>query len=157
MRGDVLPSIDSASPVSSGPDTKHGLTPLREGLEVPILRLKHVLDAICAHGHHHLCAALRKRDQRYCERSSCPLTHVVFQHDKTDSSVLAHLVIPAEETEAAGRCLGCVETGGAPSVVVVDLHCLGDTVQQLVVRHSGIESEILAHHLENIVSKTLKN
>lgn len=62
--------------------------------------------------------------------------------------MLAHLVIPAEETEAAGRRLRCVETGGASGVVVVDLCCLGDTVQQLVVRHSGIESKVLAHHLK---------
>lgn len=75
-----------------------------------------------------------------------------IQHDKTDRparSVLLHLVIPAEETEAARRCLRCVETGGASRVVVVDLRCLGDAVQQLVVRHSGIESEILAHLLED--------
>lgn len=74
--------------------------------------------------------------------------------------MLAHLIKPAQETKetkAAGRHLRCVEAGGNPGVVVVDLHCLGDTMQQLVVGHSGIESEILAHHLENIISKTLKN
>lgn len=34
-------------------------------------------------------------------------------------------------------------------MVVVDLCRLGDAVQQLVVRHSGIEGKILAYHLEN--------
>ncbi len=72
--------------------------------------------------------------------------------------MLPHLVIPAKETEAAGCCLRCVETGGASGVVVVNLRCLGDTVQQLVVRHIRVEREILAHHLEinTLKSKTQK-
>lgn len=61
-----------------------------------------------------------------------------------------HLVRPPEEAEAARRCLRYVETGGASGVVVVDLGCLGDAVQQLTVGHGGVEGERLAHHLGNI-------
>lgn len=62
MSSDVLPPINGSCPVSSWPDSKHGITAVWEGLEVPLLRLKHVLDTICAHGHHHLCAGLEIRD-----------------------------------------------------------------------------------------------
>ena len=65
VRCDVLPPVDSASPVSSRPDPKHDLTLVREGLEVPLLRLKHVLDAICAQWHHHLRAGLWTRGWTY--------------------------------------------------------------------------------------------
>lgn len=73
---------------------------------------------------------------------------VIYSAWQALRSVLPHLVSPAKETEAAGCCLRYVETGRTSSVVVVDLRCLGDTVQQLIVRHSGIESQILANHLE---------
>lgn len=62
VRGDVLPPVHGACPLRSWPDAKQGVTSIREGLEVPLLRFKHVLDAICAHGHHHLCAGLEMRD-----------------------------------------------------------------------------------------------
>lgn len=62
VRGDLFPPVDSACPVSPWPDTKHGFALIREGLEVPLLRFKHVLHAICAHGHHHLRAGLGTRD-----------------------------------------------------------------------------------------------
>lgn len=77
--------------------------------------------------------------------------------DKTDPcAVLPYLVKPAEETEAAGRRLRCVEAGSAPRVVVVNSCCLRDTVQQLVVWHSGIETKMLAHNLEIITSTSNK-
>lgn len=69
----------------------------------------------------------------------------------------AHLVKPAEEAQAAGRCLRCVETGGASGVVVVDLCCLRDTVQQLEVGHRGIQSKMLADHLGNDNTGTRKH
>lgn len=74
--------------------------------------------------------------------------------DEADRSrVSAHLVEPAEEAQTARCCLGRVQTGGASCVVVVDLCCLGDAVQQMVVRYGGTEGQILAHHLENIFLK----
>lgn len=61
VSGDVLPSVNCSCPVSSGPGAEPGVAVVREGLEVPLLGLKHVLDAVRAHGHHHLRAGLRTR------------------------------------------------------------------------------------------------
>ena len=62
VSSEVLPPVDDARPLSPRPDAEHGVTLVGEGLEVPLLGLKHVLDAICAHGHHHLRAGLGIRD-----------------------------------------------------------------------------------------------
>lgn len=64
--------------------------------------------------------------------------------------ISAHLVEPADEAQAACCCLRRVQARGASCVVVVDLCCLGDAVQQIVVRYGVTEGQILAHHLENI-------
>lgn len=61
VSADVLPSVKCSWPVCSGPGAEPGVALIREGLEVPLLGLKHVLDAVRAHGHHHLRAGLRRR------------------------------------------------------------------------------------------------
>lgn len=88
VRSNVLPPVDGAGPLSSGPDTKHDAAAVREGLEVPLLRLKHVLDAVRAHGHHHLCAGLgvRESDKFHSDGKRCQLTNqccdrFVYQYD----------------------------------------------------------------------------
>lgn len=64
----------------------------------------------------------------------------------------AHLVEPADEAQAACGRLGGVQTPGLSRVVVVDPRCLGDAVQQLLVRYGGAEGQILAHHLEKRIT-----
>lgn len=64
-----------------------------------------------------------------------------------------HLVEPADEAQAARCRLRGVQTRGLPRVVVVDLGCLGDAVQQSLVRYGGTEGQILAHLLENKTTK----
>lgn len=88
VRSDVLPPVDDAGPLSSRPDTEHEAAAVREGLEVPLLRLKHVLDAVRAHGHHHLRAGLgaRRSDKFHPDGKRCQLTHqccdrLVYQCD----------------------------------------------------------------------------
>lgn len=61
---DVLPAVDDAGPLGSRPDAEHGAAAVGEGLEVPLLRLEHVVDAVGAHGHHHLGAGLRGNEGR---------------------------------------------------------------------------------------------
>lgn len=61
MIGEVLASVNSSGPLRSGPDAEPGVAFVREGLEVPLLGLEHVLDAVGAHGHHHLRAGLQTR------------------------------------------------------------------------------------------------
>lgn len=58
VRRDVLPPVHHAGPLGSRPDAEHGAAAVGEGLEVPLLGLKHVVDAVGAHGHHHLGAGL---------------------------------------------------------------------------------------------------
>lgn len=62
----------------------------------------------------------------------------------------AHLVEPADEAQAARRRLRRVQTRGASGVVVIDLCCLGDATQQMVVRYGATEGQILARHLGNV-------
>lgn len=59
----------------------------------------------------------------------------------------AHLVVPAQEAQAAGGRLGRVETGSAPGVVVVDPGRLRDAVKQLAVGRGGAQVQVLAHGL----------
>lgn len=66
-----------------------------------------------------------------------------------------HLVEPADEAQAARGRLGRVQTAGLSRVVVVDPRCLGDAVQQLLVRYGGAEGQILAHHLEKRIKNLL--
>lgn len=63
-------------------------------------------------------------------------------------AALLHLIKPAQETQAASRRLRRVQTGSDAGVVVVDLRCLGDRLQQLVVRYGRVEGQELADHLE---------
>lgn len=95
VRGDVLPPVDRGCPVRSWPDTKYGVTLIREGLEVPLLGFEHVLDAICAHGHHHLRAGLGGEElnkyslwQAKLPTDTC--VHRFIRHDKTDPCALCH-------------------------------------------------------------------
>lgn len=77
----------------------------------------------------------------------------ILMDEVENSRTSAHLVEPAEETQAACCCLGRVQTGRASRVVVVDLRCLGDAVQQMVVRYGAAEGQILANRLEDISKK----
>lgn len=141
MGGDVLPPVNSSGPLGSGPDAEPGVAAVGEGLEVPRLGLEHVPDAVGAHGHHHLRAGLRTRGGRdiftFCLAEAEKRTHTS-----------THLVEPADEAQAARGRLGRVQTAGLSRVVVVDPRCLGDAVQQPLVRYGGAEGQILAHHLE---------
>lgn len=145
MGGDVLPPVDSSGPLGSGPDAEPGVAAVGEGLEVPLLRLEHVPDAVGAHGHHHLRAGLRTRGVRdtftFC-----------WQRRRNGRTPPAHLVEPADGAQAARGRLGRVQTAGLSRVVVVDPRCLGDAVQQSLVRYGGAEGQILAHHLEKRIT-----
>lgn len=95
----------------------------------------------------HLCtwaspSPYRPADQR--------LDVYILVDEVEHGAISAHLVEPADEAQAARCCLRRVQTRGASCVVVVDLCCLGNAVQQLVVRYGLSEGQILAHHLENI-------
>lgn len=59
----------------------------------------------------------------------------------------AHLVVPAQEAQAAGGRLRRVEAGSAPGVVVVDPGRLRDAVEQLAFGGGGAEVQVLAHRL----------
>lgn len=65
VSADVLPSINCPGPLRSGPGAEPGVALIREGLEVPLPKLKHVLDAVCAHGHHHLRTGLQTRGRTF--------------------------------------------------------------------------------------------
>lgn len=152
VSSDVLPPVDDVCPLGSRPDAEHGAAAVREGLEVPILAFKHVMHAISAHGHHHLGARLQTRDRICWHKKRKKKGH----HDGKNLPLETHLVVPAQEAQAAGGRLRRVETGSAPGVVVVDLGRLRDAVKQLAFGGGGAQVQVLAHGLRFQQAKSRK-